>query len=61
MSYAEFVALVVRMRIAQRNYYSRRTMSNLIAAKELERAVDAAALAFGQSALFTRPEVSNDN
>jgi hypothetical protein len=52
MTYADFVALVVKMRIAQRNYYSHRTIANLIAAKELERAVDAAAIALGEAALF---------
>lgn len=59
MTYAEFVALVVTMRIAQRNYFSRRTMANLIAAKELERAVDAAALRFGELNMF--PEAPNAN
>lgn len=61
MTYAEFVALVVRMRIAQRNYFSRRTMGNLIAAKELERAVDVATAAFAQSSLFSKERPSHDN
>lgn len=59
MTYAEFLDLVVRMRIAQRNYYSHRTMANLVAAKELERAVDAAALRFGELNMF--PEAPNAN
>lgn len=57
MTHAEFVALVVRMRIAQRNYYSHRTMANLIAAKQLERAVDAATTAFMAASTF--PEAPN--
>lgn len=61
MTYAEFLDLVVKMRIAQRNYYSHRTMANLIAAKELERAVDAAALALAEAALFNRTEKPNAN
>lgn len=52
MTYPEFLDLVVKMRIAQRNYFSHRTMANLIAAKELERAVDAAVLALAEAAMF---------
>jgi hypothetical protein len=60
MTHADFVALVVKMRIAQRNYYSHRTIANLIAAKELERAVDAAVIALGEAALFG-PEKPSTN
>jgi hypothetical protein len=58
MTYAESVALVVKMRIAQRNYYGHRTMANLVAAKDLERAVDAAALRFGEMTMF--PEANTN-
>lgn len=47
MTYAEFVTLVVKMRIAQRNYFSHRTMANL-----------AAALRFGEMTMF--PEANTN-
>lgn len=61
MTYPEFLDLVVKMRIAQRNYYKNRTMANLIAAKELERAVDAAVLALAEAAIFGSKETPHAN
>lgn len=61
MSVEEFVDLVTRMRLAQRAYSSLRNMRNLIAAKELERAVDAAVLRFGESRQLTIDGRQNDH
>lgn len=61
MTYPDFIDLVVKMRIAQRNYFSHRTMANLIAAKELERAVDAATVALAEAAMFGSKETPHAN
>ena len=42
MKFAEFVLLVENMRDAQRTYYKTRTQTNLLGAKEKEKAVDQA-------------------
>ena len=47
----KFLDLVKRMRTAQISYFARRTFSNLVAAKQLEKKVDEAI----HKALFDNP------